>query len=94
MTRFPIMSGRLDGGWDHYCSQECLTSHHAESWEPINETARLGVAFMNATLMFHMMLACGRGDEPDTGQALQAKRMAIAKRLQELSELPEVKEIL
>lgn len=92
-TYFDTQIGREDGGWDHYCSQECVNLHHLESWEPVNETARLAVALVNADLMMHMLLACGREDD-DSMALVQARRVALATRIQELAKLDEVKEVL
>lgn len=76
--------------FDVFCSEKCM--HHSET--PVEECARLGIQLMNADLMFHMFLSIGREDDLGPDSIIQRRRVAIADRLQVLSALPEVKEIL
>jgi hypothetical protein len=91
-TTFKHMLGRLDGkGWDHYCSEDHMRDHQSEG--PVNEAARVGLAFMNASLMMHMFMSIGRTDEPAFA-VIQARRVLMTERLQFLATLDEVKEIM
>jgi hypothetical protein len=70
------------------CSMECRL--HPET--PVERAARTGIALMNADLMFHMLLSCGREDD-DSFKLVQARRMLYADILQELSKLPELEAV-
>lgn len=91
-TNFDHSLGRMDSDtWDQFCTEECLHKHqHAFKWEPIAETARVGLAFMNATMMMHMWMSIGRTDEPDF-QVIQARRVLQCDQLQRLGAMDEVK---
>lgn len=88
-TTFDHMRGNpFTDTFDPYCSEACM--HHSET--PIEECARVGLAFMNATMMMHMFLSIGR--ETDAGfQIIQARRVLQTERLQYLATLDELKEI-
>lgn len=75
---------------DPYCSPEHM--HLTE--EPMQELARLAVELCNADLMFHMFLSIGREDDLGPDSIIQRRRVMIADRIQKLSKLDEIKEIL
>jgi hypothetical protein len=62
--------------------------HHKE--EPVERAARIGLAFMDATMMMHLWMSIGRTDDPGF-DVIQARRTLQCAQLQELAATDELK---
>jgi len=80
------------GGVDGHplCSMECRLKWLNET--VVERTARIGLKFMDATMMMHMWMSIGRTEDP-AFDLIQARRVRQCEQLQLLATSDEVKAV-